>query len=475
MHRALQSGTAAQHQSACAQQPGLVDGVTEQPPPDPLAAQFARHGHLRDLELAFTAGPQRDAANWPAVQMGHEDLTTRPHDDAQRITELLTVRIFQRKEFSDPSFVQCSERQHVVWCVQRRNAQGAQGCGRLRFLHGDLTVRVSRRLYPDVQYLVQMQRDAPSIGRGLELRHLRAFVAVAEELHFGRAAQRLNLAQPPLSQQIRQLEALIGTPLFVRTSRSVRLTLAGVALLARARRTLSNVQDDVLEARRIGEGAVGVLRVGFAGSVILSVLPGLLSRYRAELPGIDLKLRESFTAQVIDALLGGDLDAGVVRDGDPTPGVTLHPMYAEPFVAVLPAGHPAAALSAVPVTVLQSEPWVYYPRSAGTRAFEKPLSVCEAHGFRPIIHQEASHWLTIVELVGAGLGVSMAPACVARIAPQTVVCRALRGVTLTSEVQFAQRQDEQHPLVQAFKRLALSSQGDAGADGLPGGRGAGPA
>ncbi|WP_255807777.1 LysR family transcriptional regulator [Deinococcus sp. KNUC1210] len=206
-----------------------------------------------------------------------------------------------------------------------------------------------------------MQRDAFSIGRGLELRHLRAFVAVAEELHFGRAARRLHLAQPPLSQQIRQLEAVIGTPLFVRTSRSVQLTPAGVALLARARRTLSNVQDDVLEARRIGQGAVGVLRVGFAGSVILSVLPALLSRYRANIPGVDLKLRESFTAQVVAGLLNGDLDAGIVRDGDPTPGITLQRLYEEPYVAVLPAGHSAAAQASVPVTVLRDEPWVYYP------------------------------------------------------------------------------------------------------------------
>jgi len=304
-----------------------------------------------------------------------------------------------------------------------------------------------------------MNRDFADISRGLELRHLRYFVAVAEELHFGRAAERLNLAQPPLSQQIRRLEALVGCPLLLRTSRSVRLTPAGVAFLERARRTLQHVQEDVQEARSIGQGTRGVLRLGFAGSVILTVLPHLLRSYRTQTPGVELRLNESFTAQVVAGLLNGDLDAGIVRDADPTPGVSLEPMFSEAYVAVLPADHPAAGQASVPVTVLRGEPLIYYPRTAGIRAFEKPLSVCEAHGFRPVVAQEASQWLTILRLVDAGLGVSLAPACVGQIAPPGVVCLPLQGVTLRSEVQFAQREGEARVLVQDFGRLAQAAAG----------------
>ncbi len=277
---------------------------------------------------------------------------------------------------------------------------------------------------------------------------------MAEELHFGRAARRLNLAQPPLSQQIRQLEDLIGSALFLRTSRSVQLTPAGSALLDRARRTLRNVRDDLLEVRSIALGAQGILRLGFAGSAILTVLPGLLSRYRQQVPQVELKLRESFTSQVMAGLLTGDLDAGIVRDMGTVPDLKVQTIFSEPFVAVLPRDHPAALHPAVPVTVLRDQPFVYYPRSAGTRAFEKPLSICEAAGFRPEIAQEASQWLTILQLVGAGMGVSLAPASVARIAPDNVVCRSLSDVSLRSELQFAKRSDEQRPLVQTFELLA---------------------
>lgn len=299
-----------------------------------------------------------------------------------------------------------------------------------------------------------MDQDFSGLGRGLELRHLRYFVAVAEELHFGRAAARLNLAQPPLSQQIRRLEAIVGAELLRRNSRSVELTAAGEAFLERARRTLRHVQEDVAEARRVGQGAQGVLRLGFAGSAILTVVPELLRRYRGAAPLAQLQLSESFTAQVVAGLLAGDLDAGLVRDADPAPGLSVRTLFTEPYVAVLPAHHPAAGGADVDVSALRRDPFVYYPRSAGARAYEQPLSLCAAHGFRPVIAQEASQWLTILRLVGAGLGVSIAPACVRQVAPDSVVCLPLRGPELRSEIQFVQREGEARPLVRAFAELA---------------------
>ena len=236
----------------------------------------------------------------------------------------------------------------------------------------------------------------------IELRHLRYFVAVAEELHFGRAAERLHLAQPPLSQQIRKLEGMLGYPLFDRTSRSVSLTAAGQVFLERAQRTLRNVHRDIEETQSVGRGEVGSLHIGFVGSAMLTVLPAIFRQYREAYPSVRLHLHESFTAKVIEGLQNGTLDAGLLRDGDPVDGLIATTLYSEPFVAVLPAHHPRAKQKTISASALRDEPFVYYPRSAASRAYEKPLTLCEEHGFRPQIVQEAHNWLTILRLIGPG-------------------------------------------------------------------------
>lgn len=287
----------------------------------------------------------------------------------------------------------------------------------------------------------------------IELRHLRYFVAVAEELHFGRAALRLHLSQPPLSQQIRKLEEMLGSPLLVRTSRSVRLTAAGEAFLERAQRTLRNLERAIEETRGIGRGEAGVLNIGFVGSGMLTTLPGIFRTYRKAYPRVRLHLHESFTAQVLTGLENGTLDAGILRDGDPTEGLDVTTIFTEPFVAVLPASHKRAKQKSISAGSLRDEPFVHYSRSAGRRAFEKPLSICDAHGFRPHIVQEASNWLTILRLIGAGLGVSIAPACVARIASPEVVCLPLEGAKVVSQLEFACVLGESRPIVERFARI----------------------
>ena len=300
----------------------------------------------------------------------------------------------------------------------------------------------------------------------IELRHLRYFVAVAEELHFGRAAQRLHIAQPPLSQQIRKLEEILGYPLFDRTSRSVNLTAAGAVFLERAQRTLRNVQRDIEETRSIGRGEVGSLHIGFVGSAMLTTLPAIFREYREVYPSVRLHLHESFTAKVIDGLQNGTLDAGLLRDGDPgdlTGGLAgsliATTIYSEPFVAVLPSRHPRARQKSISPVELRDEPFVYYPRSAGIHAFEKPLTLCEEHGFRPQIVQEASNWLTILRLIGAGLGVSIAPACVSLIAPPEVVCRPIqtgkRSAKLFSNIELACFAGESRPIVKGFAQIVV--------------------
>jgi DNA-binding transcriptional LysR family regulator len=288
----------------------------------------------------------------------------------------------------------------------------------------------------------------------IELRHLRYFVAVAEELHFGRAALRLHLAQPPLSQQIRKLEDILGYPLFTRTSRSVQLTSAGVIFLERARRTLRNVQEDLEEARSIGRGEVGFLRVGFIGSAMLTPIPAMFGQYRSRFPNVHLQLHESYTSKVIAQLADGTLDAGFLRDGGPTPGLVVEPVYSEPFVAIVPVNHPLAASKAISAALLRDEPFVFFTPTAGSYAFEKGIAPCLEHGYRPRVVQEAPQWLTILRLVGAGFGVTIAPACVRQIAVDDIVCLDLSDTQARSEVELAYRTGEDRAIVAAFASIA---------------------
>jgi len=295
------------------------------------------------------------------------------------------------------------------------------------------------------------------MDREIELRHLRYFAAVAEELHFGRAAERLHLAQPPLSQQIRKLEAIVGHALFTRTSRAVRLTSAGEVFLQRAHRTLRNVQEDLEEARSVGRGEVGSLKVGFIGSSMLTSLPSMLGEYRRRYPKVRLQLHESHTAGVIHGLGAGALDVGFLRDGGEAEGLSVEVLFSEPFVAVLPARHRRAKQANVSPAELRDDPFVFFAPAAGSRAYEKSMSLFDEHGFRPQVVQEAPQWLTVLRLVGAGLGVTIAPACVRQIASPDVVCRKLRGARVTSDIELAYRKDEDREIVKACCAIARSS------------------
>lgn len=309
----------------------------------------------------------------------------------------------------------------------------------------------------DVQYLIQQDYDVLDMDDDLELRHLRYFVAVAEELHFGRAAERLHLSQPPLSQQIRRLEEILGYALFERTSRSVKLTIAGAAFLERARSTLRKVERDIVETRSVGQGEVGSLHIGFVGSATLTTLPAALRAYREANPRVQLHLYESFTARVAEGLENGTLDAGILRDADPSEALTVTSLFTEPYVAVLPATHRCARQKSISPGALRDEPFVYYPRSAGSRAFEKPLTLFEQYGFRPQIVQEASNWLTILRLIEAGLGVTVAPSCVRRIASPRVVCLPLRDAKLVSNVELARVKGDSRPIVERFAQIASAA------------------
>jgi len=299
----------------------------------------------------------------------------------------------------------------------------------------------------------------------MDLRHLRYFLAVAEELHFGRAAQKLHIAQPPLSQQISRLEEEIGCPLFLRTSRSVKLTPAGKALVDRARRTLHKVDEDLEVVRSVARGEVGVLKVGFVGSAMLTSLPAILGKYRRLYSRVQLHLNEFHTSQLIDALREGSVDLALARDAGTAEDLHVEHAFMEHFIAVIPKRHPLAALRSIPISSLKNEPFVFFPRTAGSYAWENAIKLC---GFHPNVVQEAPQWLTLVRLVGAGLGVTIAPASVEEITTPDVVCRKLLPSGGATSIDLVYRLKETSPLVKAFCEVFKSSRSSLRAPARPG-------
>jgi DNA-binding transcriptional LysR family regulator len=287
----------------------------------------------------------------------------------------------------------------------------------------------------------------------IEFRHLRYFLAVAETLHFSKAAERLGIAQPPLSQQIKRLEALVGHALFDRTTRGVKLTLAGQLLADRARSTMEKVQDDLEQVRRLGRGEEGTLTVGFSGSVMFTELPAAIESYCRRYPKVELRLRELSTQAQIRALLDGTLDLAFMRDGDPTEGIQTTTVLHEPFVAVLPQAHALARKQTVRMADLRKEPFILFARRMGPLAFDRTMACCERAGFRPNIVQEAPQWPTLVRLVASGLGVSLAPACVGTVTIPGAVYRDVHATGRTT-VDLGVKAGSQKILVTNFMQIA---------------------
>jgi DNA-binding transcriptional LysR family regulator len=289
--------------------------------------------------------------------------------------------------------------------------------------------------------------------REIELRHLRYFVAVAETLHFGKAAQKLGMAQPPLSQQIKDLERNLGHALFDRTTRGVRLTRVGEFFLERARNTLAKVGEDVDTARRLGSGQEGVLTIGFSGSTMFTALPKVIRLYRSLHPSVELRLQELVTAEQLRSLLDGSLDLGFLRDGEAREGLAMETILREPFVAVLPARHKLRAKAAISPRELKDEAFVLFARKMGNLAYDRTVACCEAEGFRPNFVQDAPQWPTVLRLVAAGLGVSLAPACVARLTTPGVIFKRVRSAHWTT-VDIGTKAKPGNPATEAFLNIA---------------------
>ncbi|GGX18039.1 LysR family transcriptional regulator [Streptomyces chartreusis] len=282
----------------------------------------------------------------------------------------------------------------------------------------------------------------------LPLPQLHAFAVLAEELHFGHAAARLGIAQPPLSQQIRRLEAKVGHPLLTRTPGRIALTPAGHALLPAARHALEALADGLAAARAVATGRTGTLRIGFAASLALTVLPGLLRTHRERYPDVHLDIREMTTAPQLAALHAGTIDIGLLREPpDDDPALAFRTILTEPFVAVLPTTHPLAAQRTVALHDLADSPFVLLPREAGPGLHDRITALCSTAGFTPRVTQEAVEWQTVCALVEAGLGVSLAPTSIHRIRLRGTAFRPVTPTTEHTRVAVASRRDDPDPLV----------------------------
>ncbi|WP_026416300.1 LysR family transcriptional regulator [Actinomadura oligospora] len=281
----------------------------------------------------------------------------------------------------------------------------------------------------------------------LPLPQLHAFVVLAEELHFGHAAARLGIAQPPLSQQIRRLEAKVGHMLFNREPGHVTLTPAGRELLPSARRALTDLAEGLSAARATGSGQAGRLRIGFSASLALTVLPGLLRAFRERFPGVHLDIHEMTTAPQIAALHDKAIDVGLLREPADEADLCFRTVLREPFMAVLPAAHPLAAQRSVRLVQLAESPFVLLPRTVGPQLHDQIITLCTEAGFMPQITQHAVEWQTVCALVETGLGVSLAPASIRRIRLKGVAFRRIEPSTARTRVAVAWRRDDQNPLV----------------------------
>jgi DNA-binding transcriptional LysR family regulator len=288
----------------------------------------------------------------------------------------------------------------------------------------------------------------------MELRTLRYFATLAEELHFGRAAQRLAITQPPLSLAIRGLEDELGVQLFARTRRQVSLTYAGAAFLEQARDILSRADAAVELARAADRGAIGRLAIGFMSASIYTLLPAVLREFTSGHPGVHLELRELTLPQQAAALRRRDIHIGFVRPPVTDADLIVETILDEPLVVALPSGHPLAARQRISARRLAGERFVMFQRAPGLVLHHFVLGFCLQQGFTPNVAQEASQTHAVVGLVSAGIGVALVPASAQEIGMRGVEFRRLVEKSPSVGTALAWRRDDRSPVLEAFVQTA---------------------
>jgi DNA-binding transcriptional LysR family regulator len=271
----------------------------------------------------------------------------------------------------------------------------------------------------------------------MELRDLRCFVAVAEELHFGRAAARLHISPPPLTQRVKALEVQLGALLFKRNKRSVSITAAGAALLVDARRLLEQADALMATVHRAAQGETGHLRVGVMGSAIFSHGKGLQAKMSAQLPDVKLIWHELSSVEQVQSIRENRLDLGFINTPIDHEGLSVRRALREPLVAALPANHALAHRRSIPLRALRDETFIHSTRRTSTGFYDRFIAACNAAGFSPKIDHQAGHMLTYISLVAIGAGVTVVPASMARTRLDGVVFLAIAGKAPFTEISIA--------------------------------------
>ncbi|MCF3933775.1 LysR family transcriptional regulator [Acuticoccus sp. M5D2P5] len=296
----------------------------------------------------------------------------------------------------------------------------------------------------------------------IETRLLRSFATVADELHFGAAARRLNIAQPALSRQIQQLEARLGVTLLDRTARRVSLTAAGRAFLARARRVLADLDEAAAEARRVAEGQEGAIRVGFIHSSTYGIAPQIIRHFREHYPLVVLDLHEMPIDQQLAALLDGTIDVGILRPPLADPRLATRVLAEERFVIALPRGHPLAERERVTLRALAGERFILFTQERSPLFYERIQSMCQAAGFTPDVQQHATQIHTMVGLVAAGIGIAILPEVARNLHLPGVAFCAIEENPAAVEVALGWRTSDTNPALAAF--LAVTDAESVGRD-----------
>ena len=294
----------------------------------------------------------------------------------------------------------------------------------------------------------------------MELRHLRSFLVVADELNVGRAAERLHLTQPTLSRQIAALERDLGVPLFARIRRRFTLTAAGEAFRPAAQDVVRRADEAARTAQRAHRGETGTLRVRFVQSATFEALPRLLGAFRTAHPDVVLDVETMTTLRQTAALGTGQADVGILRPPVGDPSLRIKVISQDPLVAALPAGHPLAKRARLPLRTLADEPFVLYTRAFGPSVQDAIIGYCLAAGFAPRVVQEAADVQTIVSLVAAGLGVSLLIAPAPPIDPEAVVYRPVADDLPPWELALAWSPANDSPALARFLALVGGSDGD---------------
>ncbi|KJH70401.1 LysR family transcriptional regulator [Aliterella atlantica] len=287
----------------------------------------------------------------------------------------------------------------------------------------------------------------------MELRHLHYFIAVAEELHFSRAAQRLHISQPPLSQQIHDLEEELKVKLFERTKRQVHLTEAGKVFLERSYGVLAQLKQAIEATQQIGRGEVGRLAIGFVDSAMYTLLPEILRVFREQFPVVELRLHELTTQEQIQALHHKQIDIGIVRSAISEPGLSMECLLPESLVLALPETHRLSTQTQLSLSTLADESFILFPAKMGPVFYEQIIHSCQKAGFRPKVAQEAVQMQTIVGLVAAGMGIAIVPASLQNFHRSGVIYRPLQEQIPKTGLYLAWRQHDSSPVISAFLGL----------------------